>query len=328
MPFLRPHLLTLAPWLRSLVRPVPLPPPRAWSTTVEDADVGPVRLTGELREVEGARRVFVLVHGLGGSPRSYYVREAARDLAVAGASTLALSLRGSDGLGEDFYNVALTADLHATVGSELLARYESVHVVGFSMGGYVALHYAAEAGDARLASVAAVCTPLDLAAAQRWIDAPAGWPYRTHVLGGLKRIYAAVAARRPVPTDPRRVAAVRTIREWDRLAIVPRYGFASPEDYYRRLSVVPRLGHLRVPALLVCAGLDPVVPPATVRPFVPRLDGERGAGGRLSVAWSERAGHLAFPRERLLATDAGPELGDQLAAWLADPGPLPPRSSR
>src|SRR5688572_33453680 len=36
----------------------------------------------------------------------------------------------------------------------------------------------------------------------------------------------------------------RTLRELDRLTVVPRFGFADPEDYYRRASVGPLLADL------------------------------------------------------------------------------------
>lgn len=313
MPPLRDHVLTLRPFLAAKLFPPRLPPPSAWETALADPDVGPVRLRGELRASPGAPALFVLVHGLGGSTASYYVRAMAHSLAAAGHASLALALRGADRSGEDFYNVAQTADLHAALASPALSAWERVYLVGFSMGGYVCLHWAAEAREERVRAVAAVCTPLDLAAAQRHIDAPGTRAYRAHVLRGLKEIYAAVARRRPVPTPVERVLRVRTIREWDALTIAPRYGFASPEDYYERLSVVPRLGALRRPALLLCAERDPIVPAGTVRPFLP----EPAAGaGALHVRWSARAGHLAFPADLDLGAGRARGLEAQLTAWL------------
>ena len=310
---LRDHVRTLRPFLASRLFPVRLPGASSWSTTLEDPSVGRVRLTGELREQRGSRELFVLIHGLGGSTASYYVRGMAAHLAAAGKSTLALALRGADRSGEDFYNVALTADLHASVGSPALAHHERIFLVGFSMGGYVALHYAAEVEDPRVRAVAAVSTPLDLHTAQLHIDSFAALPYRNHVLRGLKSIYAAVARQRTVPTDPALVRKVRTIHAWDRLTIAPRYGFASPEDYYERLSVVPRLAALRRPALLVCAERDPIVPARAIRPFVPRTGSE---SERLTVHWSKRAGHVSFPRDLDLGCPGEKGLEAQVTAWL------------
>jgi len=245
---------------------------------------------GDLREEPGSRELFVVVHGLGGGPASYYCLRAARAIAAAGASSLCLALRGADRLGEDFYNVAQREDLAAALASRALARYERICVLGYSMGGYVALHYARGPCDPRVAAVAAVCTPLDLHAAQRYIDTPRAWLYRRHVLGGLKEIYAAVARRgRPVPSPLADVTAVRTMYEWDRLAIVPRYGFASVEQYYDSFSIVPHLTRLSVPALLVASERDPIVPASSIRPFLPAVP------DALQVRWVEGGGHVTAP---------------------------------
>ena len=89
--------------------------------------------------------------------------------------------------------------------------------------------------------------------------------------------------------------------EWDRLTIVPRYGFESPEHYYEELSVVPRLGGLRVPTILLLSPDDPVVPTDSIVPFIER------ANHHLETVWAPRSGHLAFPRD--LDLGWGPLLG-------------------
>jgi len=177
------------------------------------------------------------------------------------------------------------------------------------------MHYAREPLDPRVKAVAAVCTPLDLLSAQRYIDRPRAWLYRNHVLGGLKAIYAAVAARgRRVPSDPAAVLTVRSMYEWDRLAIAPRYGYDGPEHYYEALSIRPHLEALVVPTLLVAGRADPVVPPETIEPFLPRPGG--GPSLPLEVRWSRSAGHVAFPRALDLGFGPRPGLEAQLFQWF------------
>ena len=304
---------TLYPYARALVRPLPAPAARPWSAVVEDARMGAVRLTGELRDLSGARELTLIVHGLGGTPRSHYCLRAARAVAERGQASLCLSLRGSDRRGEDFYNVALRADVEAALASPELARFERVFVLGYSMGGFTAMHYARGPVDARVRAVAAVCTPLDLLTAQRYIDSPRAWFYRRHVLDGLKAIYRAVAERgRPVPTPLAEVLAVRTIHEWDRVAIAPRYGFASPEEYYAAFALAPHLTRFAVPVLLVAAEHDPIIPAETIRPFV---DGAEAAG-RFQVRWVARGGHVAFPAELELGFGRERGLEAQLFHWF------------
>ncbi len=303
------HLRTLLPYARHALFGVRAPAATPWATEFEDPELGVLRLTGELRDRPGSNELFLFVHGLGGSPASPYCRRAAAIAASTGASSLALALRGADRRGEDFYNVALTSDLHAALASPRLARFEHVFLVGFSMGGYVALHYACEPADERVRAVAALCTPLDLSCAQRHIDAPAAYLYRRHVLNGLISIYEAVARKRAVPTSPDRVRRVRTIYEWDELTIVPRYGFDSPEHYYAELDVARRFESLALPTLLVASSYDPVIPASTIRPFLP-------AKGGPEVAWVERGGHVSFPGPLDLGVGAQGGIEHQVFHWL------------
>src|SRR5207302_1963592 len=121
----------------------------------------------------------------------------------------------------------------------------------------VSLHAALRRADPRLTAVAAVCAPLQLARSADAIDQPSLSVYRHHVLSGLKQIYGAVAAKHAVPTPLERVMRIKTIREWDALTVVPRYGFADVEDYYARMSAGLQLHALACPTLLLPSRYDP-----------------------------------------------------------------------
>jgi predicted alpha/beta-fold hydrolase len=287
-----------------------------WRGSVFDSERGPVPLGGWYSE--GARRdvVVVLVHGLGGSAESPYLSATAAACQATGLATLRLGLRGSDGKAGDFYHAGLTADVSAALAAPELAPYERVVLIGFSLGGHVALRYATEPHEARLAAVAAVCAPLELQPAQRWFDraSPAAWPYRVYILERLKRLYAEIATHGPVPTPVERVRRVRTLRDWDRLAVVPRFGFASPEDYYARASVGPRLRQLSVPAMLVACPSDPMVPEASI------ASAAAAAGAALDLRWVRRGGHVAFPADLDLGFGDVRGLAGQLASWAARVG--------
>jgi hypothetical protein len=300
---------TLRRFLGDALRPPRVPPGEPFRAELHDPRMGAVGITGVLREIPSSAVLFVLVHGLGGSVESTYVLRGARALAHFGFSTLALNLRGADRGGDDVYNVALTEDLEAALASPRLARYERIHVVGYSMGGYNALHHARAPRDPRVKASVALCTPLDLHDAQRHFDAAPAFLYRRHVLGGLKSIYAAVGARgRPLPTPVPDVLAVRTIHAWDRLTIAPRYGYASPEHYYEELSIRPHLAHLAIPVLLIVSSDDPIIPPHTIRPHVPR-------DASIELRYASRSGHLAFAHDVDLCEPAKRGIEAQVAAW-------------
>jgi uncharacterized protein len=146
------------------------------------------------------------------------------------------------------------------------------------------------------------------------IDSPVYWIYRHYLLNNLKNLYAAVAARRPVPYPVDRLDEIRTFLQLDDRIIAPRHGFASAADYYARASVVSRLGELRVPALLLNSELDPMVPVRSVRPAL------AGASPLLRVAWLRGGGHVAFPRGLDAGLGEGMGVEAQVINWLTGRG--------
>jgi predicted alpha/beta-fold hydrolase len=274
---------------------------------MDDPQVGPVRLTGHLRELPGDD-LLVLVHGLGGSVDSHYMIRGAKAAEAAGLSCLRVNLRGADRGGDDYYHAGLTGDLHAALASPEAGRFRRIWVIGYSLGGHVVLRTATEGVDPRLQAVAAVCAPVDLELSVVEIDSPGFWLYRRYLLRSLSDIYRAVAARRPVPYPVERLGEIRTIREWDDRVVAPRHGFADAADYYARMSVAPWLPELRIPALLLNSECDPMVPARAVRPALER------ESPNLRVDWV-RGGHVAFPDTEVIA-------------WLTDETGRPAAQSR
>ena len=305
------HYWTVAsPLTHALVRRAAHPSTR-WQVHVEDPRAGRVRLGGLLRIVPGARGLVVIIHGLGGRPTSHYCARAAAMAEASGLSSLRFGMRGTDHLSEDFGHAGLVEDLDVALASAELQAHERLYVLGYSIGGHVALRFAASAHEPKLRAAAAICAPLDLMVSADAFDRRIAWPYRRHVLRGLKRIYRDIAARREVPTPPSVVDRVRTIRELDHLTVVPRHGFASVDDYYRRESVAPRLGDLRVPSLLVAAEGDPMVPAATLRHAL-------NGSAALRVVWTPRGGHVSFPGDLDLGLAGRAGLEAQVMGWLME----------
>jgi len=283
------HAWTVGPSIRDRIRPIRAPDGVVWETTLVDPELGEVRLRGVLREEPEASTLLLVVHGLGGDPASPYCRRAAQRAAARGWSCLRLGMRGSSGDGEDLYHAGLDRDLAHALEDPRLRRYDRVVVLGYSLGGHLALRYGLRP-SARVTAVAAVGAPLDLDRSCRAIDRRRAWPYRAYVLSALRQSYRAVAARRPLATSLEEIARVRTLRDWDRRAVVPRFGFADVDDYYRRASVGPRLSALQVPALYLGMRHDPMVVRAAVEPSL-----AAATPGRLETRWQLRGGHVAGP---------------------------------
>lgn len=314
---LRGHLWTIVPIVKHMAVSVPVPPGHLWTGSVPDPEFGALRLSGIHHRRPGADTVVIVVHGLAGSPDSYYVRRATAAIVRAGCSVLRIALRGADRLGADFYHGGQTADLHAAMADRELSLYRSILILGYSMGGHAALRLAAEPCDLRLRAVAAVCAPLHLASTQRHMDAPRSAIYRRYLLRHMTAMYAAVAARRresgrhlPLQIPPGEARRIRTFLEWDERIVAVRYGFNGALDYYHRASAAPILDRLRIPALLVEERMDPMLPEHTIRPHL------RRASRHLQVRWLDRGGHVGFPPAIQLDMGAPRGLEIQVMDWL------------
>jgi hypothetical protein len=288
-------------------------------TTLRDPVAGEVPVDGRLGGPEGARDLVVILHGLGGTVESRYAVLAARAAHAEGLASLRLHLRGADRRGADLYHAGLTADLQAALESPALERFERVYVLGYSLGGHVALRWAALQQPAgRVRALAAVCPPIDLAAGVGAIQRLDRRPYQFHVLRGLKAHYAAVARRhgegsRVAPVSLADALSIRDIRTWDERIIAPRFGFDGADDYYASAGVGPHLPDITLPSLVVAAEADPMIPDWTTRPLL------RRAGRAVHVAWMARGGHVGFPDDVTLplpaaAPRSGLERG--VLAWL------------
>lgn len=310
LPAILGHYYTIAPVVRHTLRPRRPGPSEALFVDVEDPKVGPVRLSGRLHSMP-SDTLLVVVHGLGGDVASHYVLDAAAAAEAAGVAVLRVHLRGADRTGEDLYHAGMSHDIHAMLASSLLQTYSQIVLLGYSLGGHIVLRAATEKElDPRVKAVAAVCPPLDLRRGVEAIDAPERYVYRRHVLESIKAVYASVARRRSMFLPLSEVNKIRTIREWDERVIAPRFGFRGADHYYAEASVSTRLAQLSVPALLIAARHDPMVPETTVAPALDSIP------PRLDVRWMQRGGHVGFPRNVELGEGSRDSMEPQVITWL------------
>jgi predicted alpha/beta-fold hydrolase len=169
-----------------------------------------------------------------------------------------------------------------------------------SLGGNVLLKWLGERGAeaARLLRrAAAVSAPLDLAAAGHALDRGVNQRLYTRVfLATLKAKVHAKIAQGHVALDERRLARVRTLREFDDLYTAPLHGFRDADDYWRRASSAPWLAKIRVPTLVLNAKNDPFLPRSALE------SAARGASSDVLLEFPGTGGHAGFPgRGRWLA---------------------------
>lgn len=258
--------------------------------------------------------MLVVFHGLEGSSRSHYCQAFAEVAQERGWACALPHFRGCSGELNHAPRAYHSGDYEeiAWILAQLRARHPGpVIAAGVSLGGNALLRWAAEAGSdasSHVKAVAAICSPLDLAAGGHAIGR-----------GFNRQIYTRMFLRTMVPKALRKweqhpglfdrdaLLAARDLYAFDNVFTAPVHGFRNTEDYWHRASSKPLLSHIRVPALVVNALNDPFVPASSL----PRA----GEVGPCVTLWQPRhGGHVGFAQ--------GPWPGhvrampDAVSAWL------------
>ena len=238
---------------------------------------------------------LVLLHGLEGSSDSGYMLGTAEKAFRTGFSVLRLNQRncgGTEALTPTLYNSGLSGDIRFVVENLIERdRLTEIFVAGFSMGGNLVLKMAAEfsgAVPAELRAAIGVCPSCDLAACADAIGEPRNALYERHFVKRLKQRMRLKADLFPGLYPLNGLEKVRSVREFDDVITARFCGFRNADDYYARSSALPLLGQIRVPALLLTAQDDPMVPFASFR--APSLRGNP----RITFEAPRYGGHCAF----------------------------------
>jgi uncharacterized protein len=238
---------------------------------------------------------LVLFHGLEGSSGSHYALGFAAVAQRLGWHYAVPHFRGCSGeinIAPRAYHSGDFEEVGWILRRLRQASPRPLYVVGISLGGNALLRWAEEAGESAAevaAAVAAVSSPVDLAASGRAIGRGFNrLVYTRMFLSTMKPRALAKWQQFPGLFDRRRVAAARTLHEFDDAFTAPLHGFKGTDDYWSRASAKPHLRRIRIPALVVNARNDPFVPGASL-PSVHEA-------GRFVTLWQPpHGGHVGFP---------------------------------
>lgn len=226
-----------------------------------------VGVLGYLQEPrEAPRGDVILIHGLEGSHLSGYLVSLSQSLLVAGFRTTRLNMR-TCGMTEEhcptLYHAGLTSDLRRVIEIYREECRGPIFLAGFSLGGNVVLKFAGESGSSilgQVAGVAAVSTPIDLGACCRHLRRLDNFLYDNRFVGQLKARYLRRCAQHPDRYSPEPLRNVRSVWSFDDLITAPHFGFGTAENYYATQSSQRFLDGIAIPALVIQAQDDPLIP--------------------------------------------------------------------
>ena len=261
--FRNPHLSTIAAnfWKRP-VSEARFPLTRRIYDTAPGTQVA---ADEQLPTIEPIARVM-MIHGLEGSSESGYLRSLSHELLTAGCAVHRFNMRscgGTEHLSSTNYHAGQTGDVLAVL-REIRQQWQGpLFLVGFSLGGNVAMKLAGELGQDAvgfLDGVCAVSTPIDLSACSDALEAPANFIYANRFLERLKDRIRRRHLAYPDRYDITALEGVKSIRQFDDAYTAKLFGFGTAANYFATQSSNQFLESIRIPALLIQAKDDPLIP--------------------------------------------------------------------
>lgn len=238
--------------------------------------------------------LVVLSHGLEGDSQRQYILGMVRALTRQGYDCLAWNYRSCGGEMNQqvrFYHSGATDDLDAVVQHALYKGYQTLYLMGFSLGGNLTLKYLGERGRSlcpEIKKAVVFSVPMDLLACSRAIEKPENRVYLRRFLSSLKPKVTAKARVYPDRIDAASYAQVKTFYDFDHIYTAALHGFKGADDYYARNSSKHFVEHIAIPTLIVNALNDPLVPADSL---------PQATIARLPHVWlelTESGGHCGF----------------------------------
>lgn len=286
-----------------------------WNTP--DGDAVSVARIDALRPDAPTLAIF---HGLEGTVHSTYAQGLMHQAKARGWGAAMLIFRTCDGRIPDvprFYHSGETTDADFCIRTLIAERPDAPMLcVGVSLGANVLLKWMGEQGSAipsQVVRAAAISTPFDLAAAARNLERGVSQLYAWHFVRSLKRKSSEVLVRHPnLAVDRPRLAASRTVWEFDDAFTAPVHGFAGADDYYMRSSSIQFLPMIGIPTLLLSAVDDPFLP-SVVLESVREI---AASNSNLHIEFTPKGGHVGWVSGQPWAPEYYME--ERVASWLGD----------
>lgn len=216
---------------------------------------------------QDSKRLVIVSHGLEGSSDRHYVKGMARYFFAHGWDALAWNCRGCSGEMNRlprFYHHGATEDIKAVTERALASGgYQTIALVGISMGGSMTLKYFGESGDklpTNVKTAAVFSVPCHLGDSARELDKPGKRFYLNRFLKKLSKKVEAKSKVFPNVICHKGFEQIKSFREFDNRYTAPLHGYKDADDFYQRASSGQYIASIRRPVLIANALNDPFLP--------------------------------------------------------------------
>ncbi len=241
-------------------------------------------------------KVIIVIHGLEGSSQSSYIQSLTPLANKKNIDVVAVNLRGCSGapnLKLSSYHSGKTEDL-LTVIEYITAKniYQSINLVGYSLGGNIVLKFMGEFSDTYAQNINAavgISVPCDLKSSGVEIDKFSNRFYQKNFLKTLKAKTREKLDRFPEANlQSKKILKARNFFEFDEYFTSVAHGFKDANDYYEKSSSKAYIPIIKKPSLLISALDDPFLSPACY-PF-----DEAKANPNFQLLTPRYGGHVGF----------------------------------
>ncbi|PUZ29661.1 alpha/beta hydrolase [Chitinophaga parva] len=254
------HLLTIYPTLCRRVKRVQYTRARM---TMPDGDFVDLDFSAV-----GSDLLVLVLHGLEGDAHRKYVKGMVQLFNQQGYDVAGMNFRGCSGEPNKalrFYHSGETADLDAVVQHVAASRkYKALYLVGFSLGGNVALKYTGEQGKnihPLVHATVAISVPIDLANSAIELEKKHNAIYMQRFIRSLGAKLKAKQALYPDAINLEGYENITTFRQFDDRYTAPLHGFPDADTYWYQSSAIRVLDQVAIPTLLINAQDDSFLGP-------------------------------------------------------------------
>ncbi|MEM9824337.1 MAG: alpha/beta fold hydrolase, partial [Bacteroidota bacterium] len=213
-------------------------------------------------------QLALLVHGLEGNSERHYMKGMAKLFDSKNWGVLALNCRSCSGEMNRklrLYNHGEIGDLGEVIQHALSRKkYESIVLVGFSMGGSIILKYLgvnAKTLPAAIKKAVVFSSPCDLKTSVAILDDPAIAFYRNRFFKMLAPKMRIKAKQFPEVLDIDNLNRITKWEDFDNYFSAPVNGYKDAQDFYYQASAIHFMEPINIPTLLVNALNDPILTP-------------------------------------------------------------------
>ncbi|MDA0772604.1 MAG: alpha/beta hydrolase [Cyanobacteria bacterium] len=209
-----------------------------------------------------SKELAIVCHGLEGSSQSHYINHAVKSLNLSGIDALAMNYRDCSGEPNNLvksYHSGKTEDL-ALLIDHVQTNYESIYLIGFSIGGNLVLKYLGEQGSSVMDKIKLGITfavPLCLEACAHELAKPENAIYMKYFLYRLHRKIKKKIKKFPGQIDDKDFSKLKSFYDYDRAYTAPLNGFKDEYDYWDKASCKKYLDDIKVPSFVINSLDDP-----------------------------------------------------------------------